>query len=166
MNEFLDDPAILGEFINESNEHLESLEPKLLQLEKEPNNLELLNDIFRCFHTIKGASSFLGLTQIINLSHKLENVLDSLRRGKLKATSEIIDLLFKGTDILKALFEDLSSGDKERMKRVTSDSLREVEEFISEIEEGVKKPRKKMKKKAPSTTVSYTHLTLPTICSV
>jgi len=156
MNEFLDDPAILGEFINESNEHLESLEPKLLQLEKEPNNLDLLNDIFRSFHTIKGASSFLGLTQIINLSHKLENVLDSLRRGKLKATSEIIDLLFKGTDILKALFEDLSSGDKERMKRVTSDSLREVEEFISEIEEGVKKPRKKMKKKAPSTSATYT----------
>jgi len=156
MNEFLDDPAILGEFINESNEHLESLEPKLLQLEKEPNNLELLNDIFRSFHTIKGASSFLGLTQIINLSHKLENVLDSLRRGKLKATSEIIDLLFKGTDILKTLFEDLSSGDKERMERVTSDSLREVEEFISEIEEGVKKPRKKMKKKAPSTSAKST----------
>jgi len=152
MNEFLNDPAILGEFINESNEHLESLEPKLLQLEKEPNNLELLNDIFRCFHTIKGASSFLGLTQIINLSHKSENLLDSLRRGKLKATSEIIDLLFKGTDFLKALFEDLSSGDKKRMERVTSDSLREVEEFISKIEEKVKKP----KKKAPSTSATST----------
>ncbi|MCD6318149.1 chemotaxis protein CheA [Candidatus Aerophobetes bacterium] len=147
MNEFLDDPAILGEFINESNEHLETLEPKLLRLEKEPDNLDLLNNIFRSFHTIKGASSFLGLTQIINLSHKLENVLDSLRRGKLKATPEIIDLLFKGTDILKALFEDLSSGEKKRMERLTSDSLKEVDKFIDEIEKKTKKPESKKIKK-------------------
>jgi len=150
MNEFLEDPAILGEFINESNEHLESLEPELLRLEKEPDNLDLLNDIFRSFHTIKGASSFLGLTQIINLSHKLENVLDSLRRGKLKATSEIIDLLFKGTDILKALFEDLNSGEKKRMERVTGDSLKEVDKFISEIEKKTKKPESKKIKKVSS----------------
>ncbi len=150
MNEFLEDPAILGEFINESNEHLESLEPKLLKLEKEPNNSELLNDIFRSFHNIKGASSFLNLTQIIKLSHKLENVLDNLRRGKLKATSEIIDLLFKGTDILKALFGDLSSGENKRMERVTSDSLKEVDEFISKMEGEVKRPKKEERKRKAS----------------
>ncbi|RLE09247.1 hypothetical protein DRJ00_04635, partial [Candidatus Aerophobetes bacterium] len=147
MNEFLEDPAILGEFISESNEHLESLEPKLLQLEKEPDNLELLNDIFRSFHTIKGASSFLSLTQITKLSHKLENVLDELRRGKLKVTSEIIDLLFGGVDLLKALFEDLSSGERKRMERLCADSLKEVDEFIEEVEKKVKQVEPKKAKK-------------------
>ena len=147
MNEFLEDPAILGEFISESNEHLESLEPKLLQLEKEPDNLELLNDIFRSFHTIKGASSFLSLTQITKLSHKLENVLDELRRGKLKVTSEIIDLLFGGVDLLKALFEDLSSGERKRMERLCADSLKEVDEFIEEVEKKVKRVEPKKAKK-------------------
>ena len=146
MNEFLDDPAILEEFINESNEYLESLEPKLLKLEKEPNNLELLNDIFRSFHSIKGASSFLNLTQIIKLSHKLESVLDNLRRERLKVTSEIIDLLFKGVDILKALFGDLASGEKEKVEKITGNSFKEVDEFINNIEEKIKKPQKEESK--------------------
>jgi len=108
MNEFLNDPEIIGEFINESREHLESLEPKLIQLEKEPHNLDLLNDIFRTFHTLKGSSSFLGLTQITELSHKSENILDKLRKGKFKITPEIIDSIFKATDILKSLIEDIA----------------------------------------------------------
>jgi len=106
MNEFLNDPEIMGEFINESREHLEFLEPKLLQLEKEPHNLDLLNDIFRSFHTLKGSSSFLGLTQITELSHKSESILDKLRREELKVTPEIIDFIFKTADILKSLIED------------------------------------------------------------
>jgi len=138
MNEFLDDPAIMGEFIAESREHLESLEPKLLRLEKSPGDSELLNDIFRTFHTIKGSSSFLGLTQVTQLSHKLENVLDKLRKEKIKVTSEIVDLLFKGMDILKLLIEDVASGEEKRIEKVTSPSLKEVEGFMEKINQSIK----------------------------
>lgn len=138
MNEFLSDPAIVGEFVAESREHLESVEPKILQLEKNPTDLELLNDIFRSFHTIKGSSSFLGLTQLTELSHKLENVLDKLRKKMLKVTPEIIDLIFKGIDILKLLIEDVASGQEKRIEKVTDKSLKEVDEFIEEINQFIK----------------------------
>lgn len=138
-NEFLSDPAIIGEFIAESREHLESLEPKLLQLEENPEDFELLNAIFRTFHTIKGSSSFLGLVQITELSHKLENILDRLRKKELRVTPEIIDLLFKGMDILKLLIEDVASGEEEKIKRITGSSLKKVEDFILKIEQVIQK---------------------------
>ena len=135
MNEFLNDPAIVGEFIAESREHLESLEPRLLQLEENPEDSELLNSIFRTFHTIKGSSSFLGLIQLTETSHRLETVLDDLRKGKIKVTSEIIDLLFKGMDILKGFIEDIASGEEERINRICSYNLKEIQEFINKVEE-------------------------------
>jgi len=141
-NEFLSDPAIIGEFIAESREHLESLEPKLLQLEENPEDPELLNAIFRTFHTIKGSSSFLGLVQITELSHKLENILDKLRKGKFRVTPEIIDLLFKGMDILKLFIEDVASGEEEKIKKVTGSSLKRVEDFILKIEQVIQKKEK------------------------
>ena len=141
MNEFLNDPAIIGEFIAEAREHLESLESKLLQLEENPEDPELLNAIFRSFHTIKGSSSFLGLVQITELSHKLENVLDKLRKKELGVTPEIIDLIFKGMDILKSLIEDVASGEEEKIKKITSYNLKEVEDFISKIDKAIQKPK-------------------------
>lgn len=140
QNEFLNDPEIVGEFIAESREHLESLEPRLLQLEKTPGDFELINSIFRTFHTIKGSASFLDLTQIIEVSHKLENVLDKLRNKKIEVNSEIIDILFKGMDIVKSLIEDIASGEEERIEKVTSASLKETEGFIEEIDQSMRKP--------------------------
>jgi len=139
-NEFLNDPEIVGEFVAESREHLESLEPRLLQLEKAPGDLQLLNSIFRTFHTIKGSASFLDLTQLIEVSHKLENVLDKLRKKKIEVNSEIIDILFKGMDILKSSIEDIASGEEERIEKVTSASLKEIEGFIEEIDQSMMKP--------------------------
>ena len=140
MNEFLTDPAIVGEFVTESREHLESAEQKLLQLEKTPDDPEILNDVFRSFHTIKGSSSFLGLTQLTELSHKLENVLDKLRKKAVKVTPEIIDLIFKGVDILKSFIEDVASGEEEKIEKITNSSVKEVQEFIEEINRSIEKP--------------------------
>jgi len=134
MDEFLSDPAIIGEFITESREHLEGLESKILQLEQNPEDSELLNAIFRAFHTIKGSSSFLGLVQITKLSHKLENILDKLRKGELKASSDIVDSLLKGVDVLRSLVEDIASGQEERIKKVSADFLEGVEDVIKKIE--------------------------------
>ena len=87
------DLSLLPDFIAETVEHLEEMESCLLQLESEPDNLNVLNDIFRSIHTIKGSAEFVGLERIAELSHKLENVLDRLRQGEKTVNMEIVDTL-------------------------------------------------------------------------
>jgi len=72
----------LGVFIEEAKEHIESLEENLVKLEKEPYNQDLIQAIFRSFHTIKGSSGSMGFQQMTELAHLLENLLDRVRRGK------------------------------------------------------------------------------------
>ncbi len=104
---FIDDPEILQGFITESLEHLESVEPLLIKLEDAPHDSELLNAIFRSVHSIKGSAGFLGLKKIQDLSHKMEGVLDDLRKGKRNVTPEVMDLVFETSDVLKELIENL-----------------------------------------------------------
>ena len=85
------DPELIADFIVESKEHLETIEPNLLELEKAPDNLNLLNEIFRPMHSLKGASGFLGLNRINLLAHRSENILDELRKGTMVVTPEIMD---------------------------------------------------------------------------
>ncbi len=109
MSDFaLDDPSFYEDFITEANEHFEQIESNFLALEESPGDLDLLNAIFRSVHTIKGASGFLGLNKIQNLAHIGENVLDDLRKGRMKQTDEVTDLLFETTDLLKVLVNDVS----------------------------------------------------------
>ena len=84
------DASLLQEFVTEADEHLEEMETFLLQLESDPTRKELLNDIFRCIHTVKGASEFVGLERISGFSHKLENLLDDLREEKTDLNDQII----------------------------------------------------------------------------
>ncbi|NMC48020.1 MAG: hypothetical protein GYA47_01110, partial [Desulfovibrio sp.] len=83
MSQDFMDPELFADFIVEAKEHLETIEPNLLELEKNPGNLGLLNEIFRPMHSLKGASGFLGLNHINGLAHKAENILDELRKGNL-----------------------------------------------------------------------------------
>lgn len=112
--EFLD-PELVADFIIESREHLETIEPNLLELEKAPENLVLLNDIFRPMHSLKGASGFLGLNRINKLAHRAENVLDELRKGTMTVDSVIMDIILATTDafnnMLNSLEETNSEGD-------------------------------------------------------
>ncbi len=104
------DPEIFGDFIVEAKEHLESIEPNLLELEKAPENLSLLNEIFRPMHSLKGASGFLGLNKINGLAHRAENILDELRKGTMGVTSEIMDVILSATDALRTMIDNLESG--------------------------------------------------------
>jgi two-component system chemotaxis sensor kinase CheA len=104
-------PQITREFILEAMEHLERVEPNLLRLERDPRNRDIVDEIFRSLHTIKGGSSFLGFGSITELSHKLESILDGLRRGRVKASSEIIDIILEGKDVLRELLENLAAGE-------------------------------------------------------
>lgn len=97
-------------FLDESIEHLEGIEPLLLQLESagEEAREALTNKVFRAAHSIKGSSGMFGFTNINNLSHKIESLLENLRSGKTKTTPELIDILLKGFDRLRTLVENAS----------------------------------------------------------
>lgn len=107
------DPEILSDFFVEAKEHLETIEPNLLQLEKSPENLGLLNEIFRPMHSLKGASGFLGLHKINGLAHKAENILDELRQGAMSVTSGIMDIILAATDALRTMVDNLENTGQE-----------------------------------------------------
>ncbi|QLA16799.1 chemotaxis protein CheA [Desulfolutivibrio sulfoxidireducens] len=109
MSQDFMDPELFADFIVEAKEHLETIEPNLLELEKNPGNLGLLNEIFRPMHSLKGASGFLGLNHINGLAHKAENILDELRKGNLAVTAEIMDVILAATDNLRTMIDNLES---------------------------------------------------------
>lgn len=100
---------VFGDFIVEAREHLETIEPALLELERDPQNRALLDAIFRPMHSLKGASGFLGLTRMNQLAHKGENVLDALRKGECHLRPETMDLILKTTDALRAMLDALET---------------------------------------------------------
>ncbi len=113
MNQDYMDSEILADFFIEAREHLESIEPNLLELEQNPSNLGLLTEIFRPMHSLKGASGFLGLNLINRLAHKAENILDELRNGSMSVTSEIMDLILAATDALRSMVDNLEESGSE-----------------------------------------------------
>jgi len=102
----------MGMFLEESREHLQTLNRCLLDLENDPSDLSVLDEIFRSAHTIKGMSATMGFTTVAELTHEMENVLDLLRKGQLKADHSIIDTVFKCVDTLEQLVESIASGDE------------------------------------------------------
>ena len=106
-DDFLDDPSFYEDFLVEAGEHFELIEQNFLALEANPGDLEVLKAIFRSVHTIKGASGFLGLQKVQSLAHIGENILDELRKGRMKVTPEVMELLFEMVDVLKVLVGDV-----------------------------------------------------------
>ena len=94
---------MLGLFVQEANEHLETLENDLVALEASPQNAELLNRLFRAIHSVKGTAGFFGLTPITDLAHVMESVMALLRDGLMVANRDLINLFLTGTDKLKAM---------------------------------------------------------------
>lgn len=105
----MDMDQYMGMFLEESREHLQSLNQSLLELENDPSALAVLGEIFRSAHTIKGMSATMGFTQIAELTHEMENVLDLLRKAVLKADHGIIDILFNCVDTLEQLVESVAN---------------------------------------------------------
>jgi two-component system chemotaxis sensor kinase CheA len=106
----MDMNAYLSMFIDESNDHLQSLNENLLRLESEPEDLSIVQSIFRSAHTLKGMSATMGYEDLASLTHEMENVLDLVRNSKLKMDSFIFDTLFKGLDALEAMVQDIVGG--------------------------------------------------------
>lgn len=97
-------------FLEESKEHLQACNDKLLQLEKDPKDLSIVNDIFRSAHTLKGMSATMGYEDLANLTHQMENVLDEIRNEKLQVTPEILDVVFLSVDYLEEMIVSVESG--------------------------------------------------------
>ena len=87
-------------FIDESNDHLQSLNENMLQLEQQPEDISIVQVIFRSAHTLKGMSATMGFEDLAALTHEMENVLDLVRNSKLSMNGHIFDTLFKCLDAL------------------------------------------------------------------
>ena len=98
-----EDAPLVMDFVNEAMEHIETAEASLLELETKPGDNEVLNKIFRGFHTIKGMAGFLNLTEIGTLAHAAENILDLARKGKMVVVGPISDVIFEVIDAKKKM---------------------------------------------------------------
>ncbi|MGM0453371.1 MAG: Hpt domain-containing protein [Thermodesulfobacteriota bacterium] len=105
----IEDPEITADFVSETNEHFEVADENLMTLESDPENEEATASIFRAFHTIKGTTSFLGLTPISVLAHKAENLLDEVRKKRLPFDGLVVDATFNALDLLKTMTKDLEN---------------------------------------------------------
>jgi two-component system, chemotaxis family, sensor kinase CheA len=104
---------LLESFLIETQEILDTLDQDLMELESQAENFDMLNSVFRSFHTIKGTSSFMGFEQITEITHHAEDILNKLRKAELKVNSEIVDALLEVYDWLKMLLKRAQSGDTE-----------------------------------------------------
>lgn len=117
-------------FIDESKEHLQSCNEHLLELEKNPEDLSIVNEIFRSAHTLKGMAATMGFEDLANLTHMMENVLDAIRNEKLHVTADILDVVFLAVDDLEEMLESIATGGDGK-KDVTS-----IVEQLQRIENG------------------------------
>ncbi|MBD3419187.1 MAG: hypothetical protein GF398_03615 [Chitinivibrionales bacterium] len=126
----MQDQEMLNDLIVESREHLENIEPDLLELEQKGNDVpdDLINRLFRAVHSIKGGFGFFGLKQIVSLSHVMENVMSRIRDKELAVTSEMTDCFFQGVDKLRAMLDDVNNSDSIDI----NEELRLLEPFLSE----------------------------------
>ena len=103
------DEEILQDFLIEAAEILEQLSEQLVQLENDPENKDLLNAIFRGFHTVKGGAGFLAVSALVDTCHGAENVFDTLRNGQRTVTSDLMDVILQALDTINAQFAQLQA---------------------------------------------------------
>ncbi|OXS75326.1 chemotaxis protein CheA [Lysinibacillus sp. KCTC 33748] len=124
-------------FIEESKDHLQACSEHLLELEKNPDDLAIVGEIFRSAHTLKGMSATMGFEDLADLTHKMENVLDAIRNEKIHVSPEILDVVFESVDHLEEMVMDIANGgDGKRDVSSTVAQLKRIElgeEAIPEV---------------------------------
>lgn len=126
---FGDDEDILQDFLVEAGEILERLSQQLVDLEQRPDDTNLLNAIFRGFHTVKGGAGFLSLTPMVECCHVTENLFDILRNGKRTVTSELMDVVLNALDSVKQQFDALNA--REEIQPVDPQLIVALERLVS-----------------------------------
>ena len=107
---FDEDEELLQDFLVEAEEILEQLGEQLIELEKEPDNKDLLNSVFRGFHTIKGGAGFLNISNLVTICHRAEDVFNLLRQGEMVIDAKLMDIILKVIDIVKYMFDAIHQG--------------------------------------------------------
>ena len=142
MNQYLD------MFIEESKEHLQAINANLLLLENDPSNIQIVNDIFRSAHTLKGMSATMGFEDMASLTHEAENVLDLIRNGKLTINSDIMDVIFQSVDLIESMVIHITeggdgsadvSGPVQKLRAIVSGEYSAVQESAAALAEADKK---------------------------
>ena len=103
------DEEILQDFLVEAGEILEQLQEQLVELENNPSDADLLNAIFRGYHTVKGGAGFLALTELVEICHGAENVFDVMRNGQRSLTPELMDVILQATDVVVSMFDKVKN---------------------------------------------------------
>ncbi len=133
---------IIEDFLIEAFELIDQIDQDLVELENNPEDLELLNSIFRVAHTIKGSSSFLNFDVLTKLTHHMEDVLNKARRDELKMTPEVMDVVLESIDYMKALLQEIRDTGSDQNSSIDIDEIcrkldaisngKEIEEYQSE----------------------------------
>ncbi|WP_027408705.1 chemotaxis protein CheA [Anoxybacteroides tepidamans] len=134
-------------FIDESKEHLQTINEQLLELEKNPNDLSIVNEIFRSAHTLKGMSATMGFEDLANLTHQMENVLDGIRNHKIQVIPELLDVVFAAVDDLEAMVNSIAEGGDGKR------DVREVVQQLKQIEQGELPTTQTKQETAPAASV-------------
>ncbi len=125
---------IIAEFINESQESLDAIDPLFVELETKGDDKEIINEIFRSIHTIKGAAGFLGFQQIVEVTHRAENILKRLRDGEIKLTTPMMNTILKSVDMVRLLIAHIKN--KDGFIEDISSLLQELDAVLEVSEEG------------------------------
>ena len=132
----MDTNQYMDMFLDESHEHLQSLNEGLLSLEENSDDVSVVNEIFRNAHTLKGMSATMGYNKIAELTHEMEDVLDLIRKEQLKLNEDIIDTLFKCLDSLEQMINSVGDGEAEDVVDVT-----DLVAKLSSISKGTPMPK-------------------------
>jgi two-component system chemotaxis sensor kinase CheA len=127
---------IIQDFVMETSEVIDALDNDLISLENSPDDLDLINKIFRSVHTIKGAAGFLGFTKIVDVVHNAENLLNKCRQGDLKVTPPINDVILKASDTIKILLGNIRNN--EEMTVDVEPLILEIKKHLGENAESTK----------------------------
>ena len=147
---FEQDEEILQDFLIEAGEILETLSEQLVELENDPNNADLLNAIFRGFHTVKGGAGFLSLTELVDACHGAENVFDTLRNHQRSVTSELMDVILQALDTINEMFAQVQN--QEPLSKAAPSLLAELHRLSEpEGQETVAEPVEEVVSVAPAT---------------
>ncbi len=141
---------IMEDFLIEAFEMSEQLDQDLVELEHNPEDLDLLNRIFRVAHTIKGSSSFLNLNILTHLTHNMEDVLNRARKGEIKITPDIMDVVLRSIDLMKTLLvtiRDTGSDTNNGKENEIEEAVKQLQAITSQNLEGAKEGTKEAPKK-------------------
>lgn len=127
----MDTSQYLELFIDETKEHLQSLNEHILELEKDPENDDTINEIFRAAHTLKGMAGTMGFARMQRLTHDMENVFQEIRNGNMKANAKLVDILFRGLDALESYLDVILNSGSEGTED-NEDIINDLNEVIAE----------------------------------